>query len=181
MHINDVACLGAVRDTCLWVTMPLGLHRPPALNEHGCNGASEVEITLEGCSAYLLFVSPKFCGSYNINMPARWCSSIVHCKGFASGITMIMLTGAPGAPGGPKIAPPLWKDILMLQVCLYIYLTIRVKHIVSTSIDFSLLPIWLKMTLSLSYSHFKSPYLQLVQTAHPVALHIGYTLKHNQQ
>lgn len=26
---------------------------------------------------------------------------------------MIMLTGAPGAPGGPKIAPPLWKDIFL--------------------------------------------------------------------
>lgn len=34
--------------------------------------------------------------------------------------------------------------------------------------------------LSLSYSHFKSVYLQLVQTAHPIALHIGRTLEHNQ-
>lgn len=36
---------------------------------------------------------------------------------------------------------------------------------------------WITMTLSLSYSHFRSLYLQLVQTTHPVALHIGYTLK----
>lgn len=130
--------------------------------------ASEAEITPG--SAYLLCSSPRFCASYGINTAVCLCISTVHFKGFASGITMIMLTGAPGAPGGPKIAPPLWKDIF-----------IQFYNMGQTDSNYMTGGIspcnqWIVMT-----SHFRSLYLQLVQAAHPVAFHGRHNLKHNQQ
>lgn len=61
---------GRGRGTCLKVREPSGLHRARlSLNMIDCDiGASDAETTLRGWSGYLLFSSPRFCGSYSINM-----------------------------------------------------------------------------------------------------------------
>lgn len=58
--------------------------------------ASEAEITLASqWDIFFLYVSVE-----STCLPAD-------VEGITPGITMIILTGAPGAPGGPKIASPL--------------------------------------------------------------------------
>lgn len=100
--------LRCARDTCLRLWLACGLHRPPALYTCDC-----LQWGLRhGDNTGGLFILFSIRASYSIGAPACWHFNFGHCKGFAPGTAKIILTGAPGAPGGPKIAPPLWKGIL---------------------------------------------------------------------
>lgn len=85
---------------------------------------------------------------------------------------MIILTGAPGAPGGPKIAPPLCKEFWFFFCCDYIFYNMGQKQQaqdLSLKYDYSgsvTAPRIQKTTMTFS----EVIYLWLVQAAHPVAL-----------
>lgn len=109
-------------DTCLRLSRALGLRQPPAF--YKCDslywGPGRGDNT-GGLFSLFIIHSAKFGGSYSISAPACWHFSFGHCKGFASGTAKIILTGAPGAPGGPKIASPFWKDIFILRLDIWQY------------------------------------------------------------
>lgn len=65
--------------------------------------ASGIVITLEGRSGYLLFRSH---GALQLVQYQHVCLLVFPLKTLQKGLLQA-LTGAPGAPGGPKIAPPL--------------------------------------------------------------------------
>lgn len=111
LHINDAVCVLGAGQKHLFESQESLLaftNQRLSLNMIDCDRAAVAEITLEGWPGYLLFSSPWFCRliQYQHACVLVFLPSTLY-KGFASGITMIMLTGAPGAPGGPSIAPPL--------------------------------------------------------------------------
>ncbi len=156
--ISMMLCvLGRVRDTCLRVREPLALHQPPALNEHNWLWWDLRSRDNTG-GLFRLFVIRLFqvlqCIQYQLARVLVFFTA--HCKRFASGLLTIMLTGAPGAPGGPKIAPPLWKDIFLCYDFIFdnmgqMHFTDRHRCFPASMIEGTVSFIqWITMTLSLS-------------------------------
>lgn len=88
--------------------MPLNPHPP-----HIHLDPSRAQITLAAAArACLLFDSPKFLPLVQ-SLRGNNVQDSLQAQQW-----LYVLTGAPGAPGGPKIAPPLWKEkknIVILQ------------------------------------------------------------------
>lgn len=184
LHMNVMFCvLGRVRDPCLRARKSLSLHKAPALYEHDWLWYKSLRSWDNTEGLVSLFVI-LLCQVRQLIQYQHACVLVYprHTVKDLLWAQQWLLTGAPGAPGGPKIAPPLWNDIFNVVT---IYFTVWVKHILT--ILFCQTD-WRQTTRHpmdhkdiITELKSLSLYLQLVQTAHPIALHIWYTLKHNQQ